>query len=196
MSSVTLEQATFVPPVNPKGWFLPLADNEPIKPTYILAGYNVAPGTSATDLINIQNPAGSGKVFRVKSVLISGTCQPNAQVQAAMYRRAALSSGGTSTVQTVGVMDTSDPVSVAVVRLWTAAPTTVPAAVGAPLGMTRLQLTGGVVDRSTSWQKSWLNDEAIVIRPGEVLAVNLAGRTYTAGNDFIDYEIVWTEENV
>lgn len=160
-----------------------VADNEPMRATYgySVLGYAISPA-NPTDLITISNPVGSGKIVKVRQIVISALASSTITLGLQILRRLSLNSGGTSTTPTLNTFDTANDAAVSVLNFYTVNPTLNDATTRA-LDGGRLIATSGSgnnLDREF-WQFGWLNDQPPIIRPGELVALNFGGTSIQSG---------------
>lgn len=179
---------------DPAGQFLvPLADNEPERNTYRAFLFALAPTGAVQDVLQLAGV--TGKVIRLKSVIVSGTATAATNIGLYLFKRTALSTGGTPTAVTKVASDTADPAASAVLNHYAAGSATTPGA-GGMIDGCRLNLApaaNGGIDRFL-FQYTWLNDKAPLVRAAtESLCVSLNGQSMPAGGA-IDIALTWTEE--
>ena len=179
---------------DPAGQFLiPLADNEPERNTYHSFLYGLAPSGTVQDVLQLAGVA--GKVIRLKSVVVSGTATAATNIGIYLFKRTALSTGGTPTAVTKVACDTADSAASAVVNHYAAGSATTPGA-GSIFDGCRLNLApaaNGGIDRFL-FQYTWLNDKAPLVRAAtESICVSLNGQSMPAGGA-LDVALSWSEE--
>jgi hypothetical protein len=170
------------------------ADNEPERATYGTGVFGIAPGATPTDFLTIFNNSAS-KIARIKSCIVSGIATAAANIQVQSLRRTTVDSGGTFVALTPTPHDSSDTASAMTVGYYTAAPTGLGTLAGVlhPARLNLAPAANGSIDRTTQWQYTWQNDKAMIIRPGFIWALNLAGQAWPTGG-LLDVDIMWTEE--
>lgn len=161
------------------------------KATYSASIIGLAPATSPTDLFTVTGSA--IKTVRILQILATATRTAGGNADYVILKRSTANSGGTSSTLTAVPHDSSDSAATAVVRAYTANPTT------------------GTLVGNISTQKIFTNtagsgasdkfEEIYGIRPSkgivlrgvnEVFAFNLNGVTMTGGS--FDIHVEWTEE--
>ena len=174
---------------------VPIADNEPTKPTFSATLLGIVPGATPTDLLVIKGAA--GKLIRLKEMIISGTATAASNVLFQLIRRSSPNSGGTNNGITPYSHDILDGVSLVTLTQYTANATGLGTAVGTLHGA-RLNLApaaNGSIDRLL-WDWSWKNEKAILLRgASDFVALNLNGVAWPAGG-VLDIDLTYTEENV
>ena len=168
-------------------------DNEPSRGTYGLFLTGVSPAATPTDVITLRNPSTS-KVMRIRSITMAGTASSASNVIVNLVKRSTANTGGTSTTPTGVSRDSNNDASQMAVNLYSANPTALGAALGTIDGA-RLNLApaaNGGIDR-VFFQFSWLNDQALILRPGEMLAINFNGAAWPGGG-LLDTALAWSEE--
>lgn len=161
-------------------------------PTYSV-GFGVAGYATPTDLWSIIGAA--GKIVRIKRIGIGGQATASTQVDIVLIKRSAANTGGTPTAKTAVAHDSGDPAASAAVVIYGSAPT-----LGTAVGVVRdAQLTLPPPTSSTP-ALTYLNFEfgahgakEIILRIGEVLALNFQGAALPAGMSLSVY-VEWTEE--
>jgi hypothetical protein len=179
---------------DPAGQFLiPLADNEPERNTYRAFMFALAPSGVVQDVLQLAGVA--GKVIRLKSLIVSGAATAATNMGVYLFKRTALSTGGTPTAVTKVASDTADAAASAVLNHYAAGTATTPGA-GGQIDGCRLNLApaaNGGIDRF-QFQYSWLNDKAPLVRSAtESLCLSLFGQTMPAGGA-LDVALSWSEE--
>jgi hypothetical protein len=164
-----------------------------LKATYRYESVANVPAATPTDVLVLQGSA--TKTLKVKRVVLSGESTAAAQMTVSLIRRSAADTAGTSTSPTPAKADNSDAAPTGVIKLYTANPTGLGAAV-ATIVSRRLGLnpTGGLPAAPVEMSFGVRNDEPIVLRgAADFLAINLGGAAVPAGGK-IDIAIEWTEE--
>ncbi len=148
---------------------------------------------SATDIFTITGSA--TKVVRITEIGINGTNTGNTNVLTTLLKRSTANTGGTSTTPTAVVHDSSNGAATAVVRAYTANPTT-----GTLVGLMRSDyaffptLASTNAGTDITYQFGTANDKAIVLRgTSEVLVISLGGVVIT-GTTSVSIDLTWTEE--
>ena len=172
-----------------------VADNEPLRATY---GYNIngyaITATNPTDVVTISNPVSSTKIVKLRQLVISALASSTITLGIQIVRRLSLNTGGTSTTPAWNPLDTQNDAPTSVLNFYTVNPTLTDAT-NRPIDGGRLVATAGSgnnLDREF-WQFGWLNDQPPIIRPGELIALNLAGAVLQAGTS-LDVSIRVSEE--
>jgi hypothetical protein len=161
-------------------------------PSYA-AGFNgLVPPASATDVVTITGSA--SKVITVTRVVftLSTTSGSGFAYNLSLLKRSTANSGGTSTTATAVPYDSNDAAATAVVRGYTANPTT-----GTLVGTIRNLRTSAVTQGSNTnvitFELGTLSSQSIRLRgTNEVLAINLNATSITG--PVIGCSIEWTEE--
>ena len=124
--------------------------------------------------LELRNPAASGRVIRVTMQLLS---KPTTTMRWSVAKQSALSTGGTSSSPTICPMDSNNPTTVGVVKLYTVAPTA-----GALVAnvWNIPSVTAG--DTFVDQPGEAVNTQAIVLRAGESVAWT-SDVTATVGGD-------------
>lgn len=149
---------------------------------------------SATDVWEIRGAA--GKLINIQGVRISGIASANTVVPAILLKRSTFNTGGTSSAVTVVPHDSADAAASAIVREYTANPTT-----GTLVGRLRAEQIVFAGDSAPNltispvvYQFSVYDGKVPVLRENESLCVNLNGQTVSGGKITIDAQ--WTEESI
>ena len=174
------------------GTRIPVADNEPLRATYAMFITGYVPPANPTDFLTIT-PSGS-KLARIKSLVFAGAATAASNIIVNVMRRSTANTGGTSAAKVGVPRDTLNDASTMNIQLYSANPTSLGTAVGTIDGG-RLNLApaaNGGIDRLI-YQYSWLNDQALIVRPNDFLALNLAGAAWPAGG-VLDFGVMWSEE--
>ena len=174
------------------GTRVPVCDNEPLRATYgmFITGYT--PAANPTDFLTIT-PSGS-KIARIKSLVFAGAATTASNIIVNVIRRSTANTGGTSAAKIGVPRDTQNDASAMNIQLYSANPASLGTIVGTIDGG-RLNLApaaNGGIDRLI-YQYSWLNDQALIVRPGDFLSLNLAGAAWPAAG-ILDFGIMWSEE--
>src|SRR2546429_457642 len=168
--------------------------------TYSAAKVGLVPANTATDIFTIT---AGGLLVRVTRIEIVGTstAATAAALDVLLLKRSAANTGGTTTNSPTPVPhDSTNPVPSATVLSYTANPSALGALIGTAIRNQKLMLTltpytssdFPPVDR-VNWNFGDRPAQALVLRTGEVLAINLNSATPTATASF-DIAIEWTEE--
>jgi hypothetical protein len=158
--------------------------------TYSATNVNYTVASSATDIFTIT---GSGsKTVRVRRMGMSGIQTTAGQGTVILLKRSTANTGGTATTCTNVPYDSTSAAATAVVRAYTANPTT-----GTLVG--NLYADRLFIGTATSnsdrgiWEFNCLKAQPLVLRgTGEVLSINLNG--ITASGNVINAWVEWTEE--
>lgn len=165
------------------------------KASYAAAIGGLVGVTGCTDLFTLTNPG--TKTIRITRCDVSGGVATAAQ-QIEVYGivRSTTNSGGTSTSPAAVPYDSSDSAATGVVRAYTANP----ASLGTSVGTVRVAKMLLVLSTgATSFQDRLIWDfgdrptKALVLRNGQVFAINLNGVTFANATSFNVY-IEWTED--
>jgi hypothetical protein len=164
-----------------------------IQNTYGAAVTNLVSPGSATDIFELRNPAGSGKVIYIKHLSLSGTATNQTNANLLLIKRTTLNTGGTSTAPTVGKYDSANPAAAGVVLAYTANPSALGAGVALHSEKVYLGTTNVNAVNSDLWEEATTSNNAqdITLHPGEALCINLNATTIAGGVFNID--AVWTE---
>lgn len=163
------------------------------------AGY-VAYATP-TDMFSLRNPLNSGKILipRIQSMLVGSTAA--ALMKFFWYRRSVLNTLGTPTDLAALKYDSQGNNPVGVARIYGAAPTiNDAAAIINQFTLSSVVLTAAPANFNTSGGSyGWAFNEQdfpcpLLIRPGEELAMNLAGAALPGGFT-ADCQVSWMEIN-
>jgi len=164
------------------------------------ASYSIGVGalvavTGATDIFTISGAA--GKTIRITRCDISGAIATTAQ-QVEIYGliRSTANAGGTSTTPTPVPYDSSDSAAAAVVRAYTANPSSLGTLVGnVRVAKMLLGVTAGTtVQDRLIWDFGDRPTKALVLRgAAQFFAINLNGVTFGTATSFNVY-IEWTED--
>lgn len=172
---------------------VPMADNDPQRPTYRITILSATPAAAPTDVVLLQGAA--GVVTRIREIILSGTATAASNIAPTLVRRSTANTGGTSTAQTVAKRDLSDGAAGTTCLLYTANPTGLGTVVNTVEGG-RLNLApaaNGSIDRII-WQYSWMNEKGLTLRgASDFIALNFGGAAWPAGG-LLDVSISLTEE--
>lgn len=176
-----------------------LALLSPGMPTFYAQSQAYASYATPTDLCALRNPLGSGKIVipRIMGLSIGSTTA--ALMKFFWYRRASLNTGGTPTDIVPVQYDSAGAAAVAVPRVYGAAPTIVDAAaIINQLQLSTAVLTAAPANANSSGASSgWAFGTSdlpspLILRPGEELAMNLAGAAIPSGFTSI-FQVTWME---
>ena len=157
------------------------------KATYSVAKVGLVPANSATDIFTIS---AGGLLVRVTRIEIIGTstAATAAALDVLLLKRSSANTGGTSTGSPTPVAhDSQNAAPSATVLAYTANPAGLGTLVGTAIRNQKLMLALATytstdfppMDR-VNWEFGNRPSQALVLRPGEVLAINLNGVTPTA----------------
>lgn len=167
-------------------------------PTYSTSVTGLVPATlGATDIFTIQNPVGSGIVVRVWVVALSGTAVTAITVDAGIVKRSSLNTGGTSTSPPAVPHDSNNPAALAVVKAYTANPTSLGTLVGVKRSVKFPLLLAGAAVSAPAFElytRSGKPQQGYVLRPGELLGINFTSTVVIGGS--VDAVFEWTESSV
>ncbi len=177
---------------NPSGALLVALGDSSVT-TYSASITALAPAAAATDIFEIF---GSGtKTVKVRRIQISGLATAAGAYDFVALKRSTANSGGTSSSPTVVPHDSADAAGTAVVKAYTANPTTGTLVGGMRATKSTVTTVAGAIP-SILTVFDWSDDRGgkpVVLRgTAQGLAINLAGATMTGGALNIDVE--WTEE--
>jgi|SRR5882762_498469 len=170
------------------------------KATYSAAKVGLVPANSATDIFTIT---AGGLLVRVTRIEIVGTstAATAAALDVLLLKRSVANTGGTSTGSPTPVAhDSQNLAPSASVLSYTANPSALGAIVGTAIRNQKLMLALATytatdfppMDR-VNWEFGNRPAQSLVVRTGEVLAVNLNGVTPTATAS-LNLMIEWSEE--
>jgi hypothetical protein len=166
--------------------------------TYKYSAIGVVPAATQTDLFTISGSA--SKTVRVVRVLVSGgTSSTASQRGVQIIRRSAADTGGTPSVPVGVSRDTTNSTATAALALFAAVPTPLGTTVGT-LDACRLVLNPpATVPDICAFSYGTNNDQTTTLRGvSDFLAINFLGTANgvvaTATTDFIDLDVMWTEE--
>lgn len=162
------------------------------KTTYSAAVIGLAPAATATDIFEI---AGSGtKTVKIRRLQISCTATAAGAYDFVLVKRSTANTVGTSTTLTNVSYDSNDAAATAVVKAYTANPTT-----GTLVGNVRsikgtvTTSAGAIPNIPTTVDFGTRGNEAAVLRgTAQLYAINLNATTMTGGS--CDADVEWTEE--
>lgn len=179
---------------DPIGEKINLNDNEPYRATYSMFITGYTPASNPTDVLVIGPTI--GKVVRIKQMVIEGAASSASNIIVSLIKRSTANTGGTFTTPTPVARDSNNDANGVNISLYSANPTALGTSIGVIDGG-RLNIappSNGSIDR-LQFQYSWLNDQAIVLRPGgnEFLCVNLGGIAWPFGGS-LDFNLMWTVE--
>lgn len=164
---------------------------EGLQNNYSVAGA-VVPVAAATDVVTLTNPAAGTKTLYVRHVGVTGTSGTQVDEPVSLVVRSTVNTGGTSTTPAIVPHDSIMPAATGVVNAYT----TLPGTVGTLVGVIRQKIASFLATTAAEgavieWNFADKNDKSIVLRPGQVLAINLNGGTVTTGS--LNYELEWVE---
>lgn len=160
------------------------------KATYSASAVNLVSATSATDIFTITGSA--TKTVRVSKLYISGLATTGGNITVNFVKRSTANSGGTSSTLTGVPFDSTSAAATAVVRSYTANPTT-----GTSVGTVRSNrvfISGGATTASSnSFDVFGDFAQAVVLRgTSESLCINLNGVTINSPS--LNLWVEWVEE--
>lgn len=166
--------------------------SSPAKTTYSSSTTGLAPAASATDIFEIAGSA--TKTIRVTRFQVSGIATSAGAYDFVLLKRSTANTAGTSTSPTVVVHDSNDAAGSAVVKAYTANPTT-----GTLVGNIRVVKAtvttsgGAITNVPTVFEFGDGQGKEIVLRgTAQSLCLNLNTTTISGGS--LDIDIEWTEE--
>ncbi len=167
---------------------------ESITTSYSVGTSNLAVAATATDIFEISGSA--SKVVRIKKITVSGVATANGTYTIRLVKRSTANTVGTSSTLTIVPHDSSDAAATAIVKSYTANPTT-----GTTVGiiknkkMTVSTAATSTVDANVIlFEFGQYGEKSIVLRgTSEMLTVNLSNTTITGGT--LDIDITWTESS-
>lgn len=162
-------------------------NTESINPIYTVAGALVLAATP-TDVLTLTGSA--SKIVRLRKLTLYGLATAVGILDAALIRRSAANTGGTSAAQTAMKLDTVDAAASAVLTQYTANPGALGTAVGnIDVGKLNFSLAGAI----TPLVWDWTGVKAPTLRGvTDILALNFAGGALPLGVGF-SYRISWEE---
>jgi len=176
---------------------IPVSDAETA--TYSANVTGLVAAASATDIFVITGSA--SRTVRIKKIRITGTRTTATFTSILLIRRNADNTGGTSTVRSNLPHDTNNPASTAIVRAYTANPTTLGATTGTgilksshlPMPVAAPGNAQSTINETLNWEFVSGEAQPIVLRGvAQILSINLNATT-VAGSSF-NISIEWTEE--
>lgn len=174
------------------GGRIPVADNDPLRPTFATFVFGYTPYANPTDVLMIQGSP--SRIVRIREISVTGTATTASNIGILTVRRSTPNTGGSPTVVPLYPRDQNDAAATSTVSLFGSAP-----ALGTLIGGTdggRLNIAppaNGGIDR-LPLQYSWFNDKAPILRGvNDCLCINLAGIAWPAGGQ-LDFNIVVTED--
>lgn len=162
---------------------------ESLKATYSYATASITPAATPTDMFVIAGAA--NKVVRIKKIAMDLSSTVSGKINVALIKRSTQASGGTSASGTVNKFDSSDVTASASILSFTANPT-----VGTTTSIAEaFALPSGAAPVAVVRDYSTRNDESMVLRSGEYLAINGQGSALPNADARINFTIEWTEES-
>lgn len=162
--------------------------NVNIVPTYSASFTNIAPALLATDILQIAGAA--GKTIYISKIIITGTQTTAGVVNLQLIKRSTLNSGGTSATLTNVPHDGNDAAASAVVRTYSANPTT-----GTAIGALRSEKfylgTATLQPQSITWTFGNGTKYPILRSATDGICLSLVGMTVAGGS--ISGYIEWME---
>jgi hypothetical protein len=159
--------------------------------TFSAISVGLVPAATATDIFVIQGSATS--TVKVWGFEITGTATASAVTNIYFVKRSTANNGGTSSTLTATSFDSQNTGYSAVIKSYTANPTTGTSAGNIAFYPYNVQATGSSPDKLVVSFGSSLISQAVVLRGiAESLAVNLNGATL-AGNSF-NITVLFSEE--
>ena len=161
------------------------------RPTYSAAILGLATAMVSTDIFVITGSA--TKVIKIESITVSATRSTSSNTDIVLLVRSTDNSGGSFTTVTAVPHDSNNAAATAVVRAYTANPTT-----GTLVGNLRTEKTffnsagAGPSDRIEWTFRSEVNQRLVLRGTSQILALNLNGQTITTPS--FDIFISWSEE--
>ncbi|RYM07987.1 hypothetical protein [Sphingobium cupriresistens] len=170
-------------------------------PVYVATATGYGAYATPTDMLTITAPTGKRLTIRDMRMIANVTTGVLANFQ--YLTRATANSGGTSTTLSAVKRNTADTASSAVVRLYTAAPTT--GTLDRSLGEVRVMISAAtstptlIATSNTGSSIAGLFGgvpiAGIVLNPGETLVLGFGGAALPAGFT-ASVGVVWTEETL
>lgn len=165
------------------------SDNQ--RATYSAAINSFAAANLATDIFTITGSA--TKTVKIIRIGLTASATTDTRVNLIILKRSTANSAGTSTTLTNTAHDSNNAAATAVVRAYTANPTTGTLVGNLKVAKTYEAGTSTVATQQYLWIFGDRPSQPIVLRgTGEVLAINQAGVT-VLGTSY-DIDIEWTEE--
>ena len=160
-------------------------------PTYSGVTNDYTPYATATDMITLTNPAGSGVMSKVSLIRVSGTATAAANMDIYVYLRTVLDTGGTSAAITTTAHDSVNSVAKTLMASYSAAPTV---GTGTLIRADRIAMPStAVAGVANEWSFAVRGgSQAIHLRPGQQIAISNAGNAVASGASlYINFE--WSE---
>lgn len=169
----------------PSGYFLtsPAQRN-----TYAAVVTALAPAASATDFFTITGAA--GKIVQVREIGCTGTSTAAGSLAVTLTKRSTANSAGTSTTMTNVPFNSGNAAASAVVKAYTANPTT-----GTAVGVIASGLLATVAPASSGvngFDLRFTDQLPTLVSASQVLALNAGGASFTSGAS-LTCRVVWTE---
>jgi hypothetical protein len=158
-------------------------------PTYFAYTTHV-PAAGAGDTWMIGG--NTSKIISLRRIVVSGTAAVAAALNIVIKRRSTATSGGTSANATVTKADTTNGASEATITTWTAAPTAGTNVGDIAAKSAFLQTATPTAPTDKAEFVFGINDQPVIIRPGEYVTINLGGATLAT----ITVSAEWTEYGV
>ena len=158
--------------------------------SYCASAVNFSAANNPTDIFTITGSA--TKTVKVTKITVTASQTTSSQRDVLLIKRSTANTGGTSTTQTAVPNDSTNTAATAVVRAYTANPTT-----GTTVGTlkSRKLFIGTTTANSDEllWEFGTGELQPIILRGvNEVLAVNMNG--VTSAGDLYNINVEWTEE--
>lgn len=167
-----------------------------MRPTHSAVVTGLSPASSATDIFTITGSA--TKTVRVTKAYCNATADAAGSLNLRLAKRSTANSGGTASTVTSASHDSTNSAASAVVRSYTANPTTgtlvgyLRGAVLAIATATAPAVTGS--DTAWNFSDGFTTDQAVTLRgTGQVLAVNAGGVSFPAGSS-VNCGFEWNEQ--
>jgi hypothetical protein len=179
----------------PKDSYGALSSNiEGTKPTFTCLVNDLSPYASATDLMVLQNPAGSNRIIKLTRGDVNGDATAAALQDVYLAFRDTLDTGGTSTTPAIRKHDSNDPAPIGVVQLYTASPTLGSGGAYLKAGhyVFPAAATPAFPAPSITWQWGDHAAKCPTLYPGTQVSFNLGGTVAAGLSLYLSFE--WTEE--
>lgn len=151
------------------------------------------PQTAAMDAVCLTGS--STRIIRVKHVEVSGTDATAQIANVVLVKRSTANSGGTSTTATVAPLDSANSAATAVLRGYTAAPTSGTSVGTVKAGTLVLNAATGTTSGLQGWvfNPQTLTQEVVLRGVAQQACVNIPAALTTAGAS-LNVSVMWTEQ--
>jgi hypothetical protein len=175
----------------PTSAFLQNVNTESSKATYSAVISDFVPVANATDFFTISGS--SSKIITITALRVNGAATASSFANIYVYKRTAANTGGTSSVITSCIHDSSDPAATAVVRSYSANPSAL--GTGALLRSEHVSFSAAAAGNLvTYWNFVDRGSKSVKLNnTNEFLCFNFGGNAVPSGAN-IHATIEWTEE--